>query len=423
MFTINIKGERATKMIEWVKLTIIFYKRGYNRVTKVLSIRGLYKDWDQKNQRFVENSKENIEKNKLLHKELLKYLKIGEKWEVENKDWIPLELAHYYDQQAHSKNQYSTISEIIGLQFDKFTKQERYVNGKIIYSLKTAKQYKYLEQSMQKFCQEKYHRSFSKYMFRDITEKFLRDYILYEQKRGSKKRNNGGINQKLKTLHAVCVTAKKMKVFNVNLLAFSTIKNKLRSPKTIPKSVPHKYIQQIEGFDRALLTDKESFYLDLYLFSYYAAGISPIDICFLTKDNIKGDMLIYDRTKSDKQARVILIDKAKKLLGKYVNAGYMNYVFPIFKKRNLTQKQLYNRSTRISTMVNKTLHKICQKLKITQNVVWSSARSSYISKMIDEGYHPLVVADQTGNTLQTILRYYYTINDKEEMKKTLDTIF
>lgn len=53
MFTVKIKGHRDPHNIEWVKLEIIFYKRGYARVPKVLSITGLYKNWDNKVQRFI----------------------------------------------------------------------------------------------------------------------------------------------------------------------------------------------------------------------------------------------------------------------------------------------------------------------------------------------------------------------------------
>ena len=41
MFTINIKGKRDHKNIHFVKLEMVFYKRGYARVTKV--IKDVYK--------------------------------------------------------------------------------------------------------------------------------------------------------------------------------------------------------------------------------------------------------------------------------------------------------------------------------------------------------------------------------------------
>lgn len=36
MFTVNIKGKRDPKNINFVKLEMVFYKRGYTRVTKVM---------------------------------------------------------------------------------------------------------------------------------------------------------------------------------------------------------------------------------------------------------------------------------------------------------------------------------------------------------------------------------------------------
>lgn len=67
MFTVNIKGKRDLKNIEFVKLEMVFYKRGFARVTKVLYLTGLYKDWDPKSQTF--SGKESAEKNKLLRQE------------------------------------------------------------------------------------------------------------------------------------------------------------------------------------------------------------------------------------------------------------------------------------------------------------------------------------------------------------------
>lgn len=182
-------------------------------------------------------------------------------------------------------------------------------------------------------------------------------------------------------------------------------------------------MQQIESFDRMLLTKKEQFYLDLFLFSYYAGGMSAIDVCLLTRDQIKDDQIIYERTKYDKQARVIIIDKAAEIIERYRTEAYMNYVFPTIKRCNLTQTKLYGRVKRINEKVNETLQKICDHCGIKSRVTWGTARSSYISKMIDEGFHPLQVAELAGNSPQTIYRYYYTISDKEKMKQKMNEVF
>ena len=43
--------------------------------------------------------------------------------------------------------------------------------------------------------------------------------------------------------------------------------------------------------------------------------------------------------------------------------------------------------------------------------------------MVDEGYHPLQVAEQVGNSPQTIYKYYYTITNKEEVREGMNKVF
>lgn len=131
MFTINFKGRRNPRNIEMAKIDMIFYKRGYPRVTKVLKISGLYQDWDPKTQSF--SGKEMAETNKFLQQEKLKYLKIAERWEFQGKDWIPTELSHYFDNDPRYVNRwYITIAEMIDRMAEKFAERERYKNGRIL---------------------------------------------------------------------------------------------------------------------------------------------------------------------------------------------------------------------------------------------------------------------------------------------------
>ena len=421
MFTVNIKGRRDPKNIHFVKLEMVFYKRGYARVTKVINITGPYSEWSQKSQLFV--GKESFEKNKFLQQQKLKYLKIGERWDAQGKDWIPVELSHYYDTAPNYRNKYIPISDVIEELAIKFDNQERYKNGRVLKSLSTSRKYRYLNTSLQQFTRSKYHRDFTKYRFRDLTEKFLQDFVVWVQIKAAKNGNTGDVSGKLRKLKAVCLYAKEQGVYNVNLNAFGSFKEKLKHRITTPKGVSPEVMQQIESFDRMLLTKKEQFYLDLFLFSYYAGGMSAIDVCLLTRDQIKDDQIIYERTKYDKQARVIIIDEAAKIIERYRTVAYMNYIFPTIKRCNLTHTKLYGRVKRINEKVNETLQKICNHCGIKSRVTWGTARSSYISKMIDEGFHPLQVAELAGNSPQTIYRYYYTISDKERMKDKMNEMF
>ncbi len=419
MFTVNIKGKRDPKNIHFVKLEMVFYKRGYARVTKVINITGLYSEWSQKSQLFV--GKESFEKNKFLQQQKLKYLKVGERWEAQGKDWIPVELSHYYDTDPNYRNKYIPISDVIEELAIKFDNQERYKNGRVLKSLSTSRKYRYLNTSLQQFTRSKYHRDFTKYRFRDLTQKFLQDFVVWVQIKAAKNGNTGDVSGKLRKLKAVCLYAKEQGVYNVNLNAFSSFKEKLKHRITTPKGVSPEVMQQIESFDRMLLTKKEQFYLDLFLFSYYAGGMSAIDVCLLTRDQIKDDQIIYERTKYDKQARVIIIDKAAEIIERYRTEAYMNYVFPTIKRCNLTQTKLYGRVKRINEKVNDRHKKSGEHCGYPP--VRGTARSSYISKMIDEGFHPVQAPNAPETLPATIYRYYYTISDKEKMKQKMNEVF
>lgn len=421
MFTVNVKGRRDPKKIQFVKLEMIFYKSGFARVSKVLNISGLYSDWEPKSQEFI--GKDSAEKNRFLRQEKLKYLKIGERWDSQGKDWIPVELSHYYDTDPKFRNKYIPVTDVIEELAVKFENQERYKNGRILKSLTTSRKYRYLNNSLQRFTKTKYHRDFLNYRFRDLTEKFIQDFVVWIQINAAKNGNTGDVSGKLRKLKAVCLYAKEQGVYNINLNAFGSFKERLKYRITTPKGVSPEVMQYIESFDRTLLTKKEQLYLDLFLFSYYAGGMSAIDVCLLTHNQIKNDMIVYERTKYDKQARVIIIDKAAEIIDRYKNKAYMNYVFPTIKRCNQTQQKIYGRIKRINTKVNETLRGICNHLGIKSRVTWGTARSSYISKMIDEGFHPLQVAELAGNSPQTIYRYYYTISDKEKMKSKMNEVF
>lgn len=80
MFSINVKGMRNPRDLEMVKLRLIFFQSGYNRVPKVIPISGRYEEWNQKRQLFDGNTKDVHERNQLILKEKLRYRKIAEKW-------------------------------------------------------------------------------------------------------------------------------------------------------------------------------------------------------------------------------------------------------------------------------------------------------------------------------------------------------
>lgn len=69
--------------------------------------------------------------------------------------------------------------------------------------------------------------------------------------------------------------------------------------------------------DKSIFSDKEIFWIDMFLFSFYAGGMASIDVCYLTWTCIVDDIIVYERSKFPKEAEMPFNIKAKSIVEKY----------------------------------------------------------------------------------------------------------
>ena len=425
MYTINIRGKQNPKDQKMVKLEMIFFKTGYARVPKVLNITGLLKDWDAKSQSFRVGSAEATTKNKLLFDLRTKYLHVADTWEAEERNWSPVQLSHCFDEikQTQSEIKVKSVLQMIDYLEARFREKKRVKNNLIVDSSNNAKKYAELRRVLQAFTKETYGKAFSTYFFTDITEHFLLDFAFWIKEQGIRNGNKGGLTSKLRRLRAVCNYAKKQEMYGVNMDAFLCLGDDIKWPETTSKAVSDKVIEKIANIDRTLFTKKEQLHLDLFLFSYYTGGMANVDVCNLTWDLVQEDRIVYERIKFPKTAKPILLKKAKDIMDKYKGTGYGNYVFPVFTHKHTTTAKKTTRVKQLSYRLSKTLTKACRMLRIKENITWYSARGSFISKMVDAGNNPYVVAEMAGNSPLTIYKHYYKNTKRDEIKKQMEQMF
>lgn len=428
-FTINVKGEPSKKDPRFVKLSLIFYVPGYNRVPKILKeISGLYAEWDNQKQCFINNKKENIDKNLKILKLKSDYQHVAEKWISDHRAFSPIELAHYFEKQQEElgKGQAKTVkvlkvTEVLHEKIKFHQEKERIKNGKLLKGAGgSAEHYFKLERVISVFTKEKYNRSFNSYFFPELTSQFIYDFIFYLEKKGIGNKNKGNLKDSLKTLRALVYHARKTGIPDTNHQIFykdDTVKQKMKDGKFKPKSQPAEFYERIENMDKSEFTKKELFHIDMLLFSFYAGGIGNTDVCNLTYSSINDGILQYERMKFVKDAKVPLISKAVKIINKYKGQGYDDYVFPIFTRKQVTEVQKYRKVAGFGNQVNTTLRKITRLLKYKEKVTWYSSRGSYITKMVKSGFNVIDVASHAGNSVKTILKHYYKPNEAEIREK------
>ncbi|NDW10957.1 hypothetical protein D0T56_15000 [Dysgonomonas sp. 520] len=148
-----------------------------------------------------------------------------------------------------------------------------------------------------------------------------------------------------------------------------------------------------------------------------------MDVCYLTWDSFQKEYISYERTKFPKRAKAPLSDHTKAIINKYKHKCYGDYVLPIFTHKHNTEEKQRGRIKRIRERVNKTLKKVAKELKLKEEFTWYAARGTYITRMLDEGFHPIAVAEFAGNSPATIYSSYWKQTNPEEVLKKVNQAF
>lgn len=417
--TITFKGYIDTEDPKMVKLEMVFYKTGYNRVPRIINISGAYKNWDGESQSFKSTASEYVKKNQLLLDLKEKYLSVAEQWIKDGHNFSALQWADCFKKQEEEKPKAKvlTVLQTIEERIEFFKNHEKFKNGKIVKSEGTARTYEGLRNSLTEFTQAKYSKPLSRYHFTDITQEFLLDYTLYLEKRGIENGNKAGLRQLLRKLRALVKHAAKEEMYGANPEIFASVREKMAWGQFESKAVNANIIRRIEYIDRSLFDDREQLHLDMFLFSFYAGGMANVDVINLTWDliNEKEQQIIYERMKFPKLAKPLIIGRVKEILEKYRGKGIDNYVFPVYTPKQKTDLQRMRKRNNTSDKVSKTLDKACAILGIEENMTWYTARGTFITNMLDDGNSLLHVAEMAGNSARIIEKHYYKNTQKEKL--------
>lgn len=221
----------------------------------------------------------------------------------------------------------------------------------------------------------------------------------------------------MKNLQAIFRIAQKEKISGIDLSVFEVVKDQMKASKTTPRVLSEVDFIRIRDFDRAKLSKKECFHLDLFLFSYYSGGMANVDVCYLNKSCFKDGYIEYVRRKCDKVANPIFLPQILKIIDRYKDKTYSNYVLPIFNEKQESEAQKHSKVERMTLNVNKTLAKISLQLGMKEKVTWYYSRGTFISRAIDGGLNVYEVADQAGNSPRIIEKHYYKPDRSEILAK------
>lgn len=225
--------------------------------------------------------------------------------------------------------------------------------------------------------------------FEAIDYDFLTRYNSFLVKRNIK---HNTVYLYLRTIRIFYNKAIKLKVVDKGLYPFDDYK--LRPEKTKKRAVETDILKAMKNADLPINTpswDNRNY----FVLSFYLIGISVVDLCLLTKENIKGGRVLYKRRKTGKWYDIKLHTEAEEILNHY--KGKSKYLLPIADDKAINDERLMRSIKYKTKIINKYLSRIAKDFKIDQKITTYTARHSWATIAKKAGFSIELIAEALGH--------------------------
>ncbi len=155
---------------------------------------------------------------------------------------------------------------------------------------------------------------------------------------------------------------------------------------------------------------------NIWLFSFYFAGVRVSDVLSLKWSDIKNERLYYEMSKNDKPVSLKIPEKALDIIELYIKDknSSEDYIFPYLKEANQDDPEdIFRKSRNASRLLNKWLKRIAEQAGIDKNLSNHISRHSF-GNIAGEKIHPLMLQKLYRHTdLKTTINYQANFINKE----------
>ena len=252
--------------------------------------------------------------------------------------------------------------------------------------------------------------------FSDMDTIWLKRYEVWLQSQGLAINTLGTRFRHLRVIYNFAIEEK---IVKSEYYPFNSFKVSKLSQTTAKRSIQKGEILSVLNYQGQ--TPLECLAIDLFTFSYLAAGINFGDIARLTKDNILENRLIYIRKKTQKQIKVLLQEQAIKLIQKY-SMPDNPYLFPILSSFHKTEQQKVNRIHKIIAKVNKSLKEIGERLNIPIDLTTYVARHSFATVLKRSGVNTFLICEALGRSSERVTQIYLDSFGNDQMEDAMKNL-
>jgi integrase len=306
-----------------------------------------------------------------------------------------------------NENAYNTVA----FEFKKYANRLR-EDG----SLATALNYECAMKSL-----ENYKKGFS---FADVTVSFLKGY---EKKMIIEGKSKTTISMYLRCLRTIYNRQK----IDKSIYPFgkqSEDKYTLPTKPTVKKALTLDEISKIYNY-KAVADSTLEMAKDYWVFLYLSNGMNVKDFCLLKWSNIDGQILTYQRAKTEhntKEAKFISValkPETWEIINKWGHRSVNKeaYIFPHLKAEMSLERQraIYQQLTKT---INKYIKRIAVEVGIEKNITTYFARHSFATVLKRSGANIAMISELLGHSNLNVTQNYLDSFESEAIQKQTDVL-
>lgn len=259
--------------------------------------------------------------------------------------------------------------------------------------------------------------------FADITPEVLRKYEKWMLNNENSVTTVGIYLRSLRTMFNNAIAEG---LLTKELYPFGKKKYEIPTGRNIKKALTIADIEQIYNYkaEPGTMTERAK---DYWLFMYLSNGINVKDLCLLKYENIKGDILEFERAKTARTKRnvepirVVITEDVKAFIKKWGNWNKesKNYIFPILEK-GLTPERERQLIQQLTQVINSHMKNIAKELKISNDVTTYTARHSFATILQRSGVSTEFISEALGHgnvrTTQNYLAGFENTQKREAIR-------
>jgi integrase len=169
---------------------------------------------------------------------------------------------------------------------------------------------------------------------------------------------------------------------------------------------------------------QETFFRDVFMFSFLGCGMNLADIARLKYSNIENDELSFIREKTKNSAknneklRIPITSKMREIIDSHGNKaiGYDSYIFPILNPA-WREERKFAEVRQLTKQVNKYIKRIARSVGIQENVSSYVARHSWATIARNSGTSVEFISSALGHSSVKVTQTYLKSFEKSTREK------